>query len=232
MNEKDLQGIRNMIESVYGIVPLHLDSFTDDAHNALSTKGDRAMKKRFRVCVDYSDNGAPVVKQISGGSEMELADRIVETILNSPRRNEFLQRCGIITEAAPAAPQMTFEEYAQKWVDSNVRIIANTRSTYKKVLHAHINPCFGKMKLADIQLNDVLMFLSGLAEDDCSKSLGNACLSILRQILQCAVSHCSYLSGELSKANITSLNKEQENHMPLGTCQHLVLLVFCSLCFQ
>lgn len=165
------------------------ENCTDDVQNALLVKGEQAMaKQRFRICIDRNDDGTPVIKQITGNSEIEMADRIVEAILQSSRRDEFLRKCGIgMGDKSPAKAQIAFAEYAGRWVDNNLRINANSRSTYRKVLHSNLNPFFGTKLLSDISLDDVLTFLSGLAEDDYSKNTGNTCLSILRQVLQCAV---------------------------------------------
>ena len=48
-------------------------------------------KIRIRVCVGYNKDHSPVVKQISADSELELADRVAVTLMQSERRDEFIR---------------------------------------------------------------------------------------------------------------------------------------------
>ena len=57
----------------------YLDNCISNVQMLLPMKGDLAMAKhRLRICVGYNDDGSPVVKRISGNTELELADNVVK----------------------------------------------------------------------------------------------------------------------------------------------------------
>jgi integrase len=82
-------------------------------------------------------------------------------------------------------PVMTFENYALEWLKSKPNL--NTRATYGKYLKADINPYFGNKRLDEITLDDMFTFFSGLQEDDYAKSTANSLKTVIKQVLQCAV---------------------------------------------
>lgn len=80
-----------------------LENCTDAVQKPLLTEGECDMAKhRMRTCIGYNTDGTPIIKQISGDSELELADKIVNTILASTRRQEFLGTKSI--EIVPSSP--------------------------------------------------------------------------------------------------------------------------------
>ena len=188
--------LTDMINYKRGLQPLNLENCTGDAQLALSEEGGQTMaKNRIRICADFNDDGTPVLKQVSikGSTEWERHEEAFKRIAETPRGQAILAELGFCREQydrpviQEIKPVMTFEEYSEKWLKNNLNINANSKSTYRKVLEADINPFFGEKNLSDIVIDDILTFFSGLAEDDYSKSMGNTCKTIIKQVLQCSV---------------------------------------------
>ena len=100
-------------------------------------------KRRMRVCIGYKDDGSPVVTQVSADTELELSDKIVQTVLKSARRSEFVQ----IAERAAAEELPTipnFETYTEEWfqVYKAERIKRTTAGGYRSVIEGHFYPVF------------------------------------------------------------------------------------------
>ena len=92
----------------------NLENCTEDAHMPPIAEGDATMAtKRLRVCVGHNDDGSPIIKQISGNSDFELADKAVTAILSSERRPEFIQDTGSATSIHTVP---TFGDYTEQWL--------------------------------------------------------------------------------------------------------------------
>ena len=90
-------------------------------------------KIRIRVCVGYNKDHSPVVKQISADSELELADRVAITLMQSERRDEFIRFAdGPIRSNVPL-----FKEYAEEWftVYKANRLKPTTAGGYRTMLN-------------------------------------------------------------------------------------------------
>ena len=112
--------IMDMLQLECGMEPLSLENCTSNAQMPLPEKGEPTMAKhRMRVCIGYNDDGSPVEKMVSGNTQRELADKIVWSILNSERRSEFLEQCGIAKEiTVPIKKVLTFEAYVDQWMNT------------------------------------------------------------------------------------------------------------------
>ena len=76
--------------------PMHLDSCTAPEQNpseSVMTEGSSdimAKEHRLRVQIGTTEDGLPITKQVSAKSELELADKAVEAIIQSGRIYDFL----------------------------------------------------------------------------------------------------------------------------------------------
>lgn len=139
-------------------------------------------KHRLRICVGYNADGSPVVKRISGNTELELADNIVKAILDSARRTEFVQN-----EAAPPIQKsIAFRKYAEEWFNTYKagRIKATTSGGYRSMLETHLYPTFGDMDLREITTKAIQEMFNG-KKDKSRKTLQDI-LILLRAILESA----------------------------------------------
>lgn len=142
-------------------------------------------KRRMRVCIGYKDDGSPVVTQVSADTELELSDKIVQTILKSARRSEFVQIAEqAAAEELPIIP--TFKDYTEEWfqVYKAERIKRTTAGGYRSVIEGHFYPVWKDTLVDQISTKDIQVFLNKrkhLAE----KSLKEM-LTLLNSILESA----------------------------------------------
>lgn len=182
--------VMDVKQSECGMAPLTLENCTDNAQMPLPEKGAPTMAKhRMRVCIGYNDDGSPVEKMVSGNTQRELADRIVWSILNSERRSEFLEKCGLtsdITDPTRKAP--TFAAYVDQWMNTYKvgKLRPKTLKGYNDKIKCHLLPAFGNMLLTDITTDKVQAMLN--ERKDYSHKTLQEVLMLLRQILNSAVS--------------------------------------------
>jgi integrase len=142
-------------------------------------------KRRMRVCIGYKDDGSPVVTQVSADTELELSDKIIQTVLKSARRSEFVQIAErVAAEEQPSIP--TFENYTEEWfrVYKAERIKRTTAGGYRSVIEGHFYPVWKDTPVDQIATKDIQVFLNKrkhLAE----KSLKEM-LTLLNSILESA----------------------------------------------
>lgn len=138
--------------------------------------------QRMRICVGHNDDGSPVIKQISGNNELELADKIVSAMLQSERRNEFIPPVGFV----PAADVPTFQEYAETWLQLYKigKLKPTSIAGYKALLNGHLYPAFGNTTLDKISTRTIQGFLDE-RKDKAAKYLREM-KTLLSSILECA----------------------------------------------
>lgn len=159
----------------------HLDNCISNVRMLLPLKGEMAMAKhRLRVCVGHNDDGSPIVKRISGDTELELADNVVKAILCSERRLEFVKQ-----EERPH-PILTFKAYAEEWLTTYKKkhIKATTLGGYNTILEYHLYPVFGNTDIAAITTKSIQEMLNGKA-DKSRKTLQDIII-LFRSILESA----------------------------------------------
>ena len=79
-------------------------------------------KRRMRVCIGYKDDGSPIVTQVSADTELELSDKIIQTVLKSARRSEFVQIAEqAAAEELPMIP--TFENYTEEEINTALNML-------------------------------------------------------------------------------------------------------------
>lgn len=148
----------------------------------LPMKGDLAMAKhRLRICVGYNDDGSPVVKRISGNTELELADNVVKMMLSSERRSDFIQQA-----IQPQRPITTFKVYAEEWLATYKagHIKATTLGGYQTILEYHLYPAYGDTDIAAITTKSIQEMLNGKA--DRSRKTLQDMMILFRSILESA----------------------------------------------
>ena len=142
-------------------------------------------KRRMRVCIGYKDDGSPIVTQVSADTELELSDKIIQTVLKSARRSEFVQIAEqAAAEELPMIP--TFENYTEEWfqVYKAERIKRTTAGGYRSVIEGHFYSAWKDTPIDQISTKDIQVFLNKrkhLAE----KSLKEM-LTLLNSILESA----------------------------------------------
>ena len=123
-----------------------LENCTAAVQKPLLTEGECDMAKhRMRTCIGYNADGTPMIKQISGDSELELADKIVNAILSSSRRQEFIGTTSIkIVQSAPL-----FKKYADEWLETYKigKCKPTTISGYHSILNQYLYPEFGNLPI-------------------------------------------------------------------------------------
>ena len=94
---------QNMLQSLLErSPPAHLDSCTAPEQYPpafVMTEGSSdimAKEHRLRVQIGTTEDGLPITKQVSAKSELELADKAVEAIIQSGRIYDFLPRENMI----------------------------------------------------------------------------------------------------------------------------------------
>ena len=128
----------------------------------LPMKGDLAMAKhRLRICVGYNDDGSPVVKRISGNTELELADNVVRMMLSSERRADFIEQV-----IHPSRPITTFMAYAKEWLATYKagHIKATTLGGYQTILEYHLYPAYGDMDITAITTKSIQEMLNSKSD--------------------------------------------------------------------
>ena len=138
-------------------------------------------KHRLRVCVGYNSDGSPIVKRISGDTELELADNVAKIILHSERRMDFLPR-----ENAPVPAIMTFRAYAEEWLTTYKagHIKATTLGGYQTILEYHLYPVFGETDISTITTKSIQKMLNG--KSDKSRKTLQDIMILFRAILESA----------------------------------------------
>ena len=188
---------QNMLQSLLErSPPAHLDSCTAPEQNpseSVMTEGSSdimAKEHRLRVQIGTTEDGLPITKQVSAKSELELADKAVEAIIQSGRIYDFLPRENVlppeVTKVTPEVKKTSFREYTRRW-----------RSTYKQGKAANTEVFldskqnillrwFGEMNIEDIRPDDVQAFLNERASKY-KRATVKADWALLKEILSSAV---------------------------------------------
>ncbi len=110
---------------------------------------------RLRVCVGFSVDGKPIIKQIQANSEIALADLATRTLLSSCRRSEF------VPDSIPVVSCPSFGEYTEEWLKTfkQQKLKPTTLKGYNAILHAHFFPEWQKKPLNEISAKTIQDFL-------------------------------------------------------------------------
>lgn len=161
----------------------NLDNCTNASQMPEITEGECDMAKhRMRICIDYNVNGKPIIKQVSGNTELELADNITCALLQSKRKNEFIDS-SVITDTHSS---LTFKEYTEEWL-ANYKVgkcKPTTLNGYHAMLQKHLYPAFGEMPIDRIETKSIQTFLN--ERQELSAKYLRDIKNLLSQILESA----------------------------------------------
>ncbi len=178
-------------------------------------------KHRMRVCVEYKDDGSPIVKQICANSELEMADKVVKTILQSERSGEFVKETAPIPK--PKAP--TFKAYTEDWhaTYKAQRIKLTTDGYYRTLLDRHLYPAWENTPINEITTKTIQTYLNG-KKDMAAKSLQEM-LIFMRAILESARKDGIIQSNPADDKRIVvpSTKKTVREALPLEDIREIIL---------
>lgn len=194
-----------------------LENCTGAVQKPLLTEGECDMAKhRMRTCIGYNADGTPMIKQISGDSELELADKIVNAILASSRRQEFIDTTPI--EIVPSSP--SFKKYAEEWMETYKigKCKPTTISGYNSILNQYLYPEFGSLPLDQFSAKCIQSFLN--EHKDASAKYLREMKNLLSQILECA-KRDGYLNNNPAKDPRISIPSAKKNERSALTLEKL-----------
>jgi hypothetical protein len=114
----------------------------------------------------------------------------------------------------PRLGRTTFSAWAARWETTTVNLRANTRATYRNLLHRYLLPTFGPMRLADLDAMAVRAWLAKLQRDGVGASTRAKSYRLLSRILGTAIE-----SGYLTRnpCNIRGAAAEPAPEMRFAT---------------
>jgi len=180
-------------------------------------------KHRIRTCIGYNADGSPVIKQISGDSELELADKIVSAMLSSERRHEFIDMP--IMKVARSAP--LFKTYAEEWMSTYKigKCKPTTISGYKSILNQYFIPEFGNKPVDQFSAKIIQDFLN--SHKDASAKYLREMKNLLSQILEC-VKRDGYLGDNPAKdprISIPSTKKQERSALTMEQLNEILTVL-------
>jgi Phage integrase, N-terminal SAM-like domain len=89
--------------------------------------------------------------------------------------------------ADPRLGRTTFEEWADRWLDSTMTLRANTKAGYRTILRQYLRPAFGSFPLARIDVLAVRTWLARLEADGVGQATRAKAYRLLARILGAAV---------------------------------------------
>jgi len=147
-------------------------------------KGFVMATHRLRVCIGFSDDGKPIIKQIQASSEPALADLAARTLLISCRRSEFV--------SDPPSPVAcpSFGQYTEEWIKTFKlqKLKPTTLKGYQAILRSHFYPVWEELPIDQITTKAVQDFLC--ARKNLSYKYLNDMRVFLAQIMDSALRDC------------------------------------------
>ncbi len=104
----------------------------------------------------------------------------------------------------PTAARTTFDDWAELWWDTTVRLRPSTRRGYRGHFDRHVMPYFGGRKLGSIDFTTVEAFIADRLRAGLSPKMVRESVSVLSLIMRCAV-----------QANARRDNPATGHHVPL-----------------
>lgn len=198
----------NMLQSEYGLQPLHLENCTSDVQTTPEGKYNPMAYNRVRVFIGTDPKGRPVYTQISGSSQDEINDRIVKAYVQSGRIFEFLPAgfSPLSPSVSPVQPAgHGFRDYAETWfvVFGKPNIEASTALSYRRQLDLYWIPAFGDKPIEDINAADIQQALNCMG--DMARETRKKAMMVLRMILSQAVED-GFVSRNVAKSDRIKIN--------------------------
>ena len=175
-------------------------------------------KHRLRVCVGYMGNGAPIVKRISGDTELELADNVVRAVMSSGRKPDFVH------EDITSSKVTTFHEYAEDWFRTYKvkHIKATTLGGYRTILEYHLYPVFGNEDISGITTKAIQEMLN--SKSDKSRKTLQDIMILFRAILESARKDNVIKTNPADDRRITipSIRKKARNALEMDVLKEII----------
>ena len=104
----------------------------------------------------------------------------------------------------PSLARIPFEEWADRWWPTTVKLRPTTRHGYWGILERHVRPYFAGRRLSDIDYMDVEEFIAHQLNRGLSPKFSRDCVSVLSLIMKSAV-----------RANLRRDNPAADHHIPI-----------------
>lgn len=205
ITEDVCNGLRDMLQSQQGYMPMNLDNCTDASQSA-PEGGNPMAYERIRVFMGLDNHGKPIYTQISGKTQDERNDKVIEAYIQSGRIWEFIpkQPTSIYT---PTIVKSTpgYCEIADRWIAfSEGRRDESSKSPYKSNMRFSKN-FFGDKPIGDIRVHDIQEFLNTLinprTEDFYAKKYITNIKNMVEQVFDYAIAE-EYISSNPSRSNM------------------------------
>ena len=148
-----------------------------------------AKEHRLRIRIGYTEDGEPVIRQLSARSELELGEKVLRAFVQSGRIREFFPQLSAPQqpEAKPTKAKRTnFKAYSDYWRKTYKQGKAKNTEVFIDSKQSVLNDWFGGMNIEEITSGDVQKFLNARAKK-CKKATVKADWGMLKEILDSAV---------------------------------------------
>ena len=106
------------------------------------------------------------------------AERFLERIGTSMQTGEWVD---------PRADKSRFDEWADTWWSTTVKLAPSTRRGYERMLHVHLTPQFSRRKINSIDWVEVELFATSMLDRGSSPKTVRETISVLSLIMQTAI---------------------------------------------
>lgn len=183
-------------------------------------------KHRLRVCIGHNEDGTAIVKQVSGNSESDLADKVVKAILASERRDEFVGTTpSKVIPVITSKQSIEFNEYVRNWYPKfrgTATTSPKTIASDKSLLRKHIYAFFDGKTLNELTASDIQTFLN--ERDYLAKGTLKTILGIVRQALDMAVDDGLIVRNPAASKKIKLPSERKTERQALTTEQLFTVL--------
>ena len=121
--------------------------------------------------------------------------------------------------ADPRLGRTSFNEWADRWLDSTVNLRANTKAGYRSILRRYLRPAFGSYPLARIDVLAVRTWLARLEADGVGQATRAKAYRLLARILGAAV-EARYIA--VSPCGIRRAASDGTSEMRIATVDQVV----------
>jgi integrase len=137
---------------------------------------------------------------------------------------------GIFDEAAASIP--LFEDYVTKWLRIHRQSIkASTYRSYEQLLRVHVTPKFGKLKLSEINRDDVKEFITAIStSSEFARNTVRLILTSLRAVLTAAVEDGLIETNPASK--VGRFNKREKGEAKAQAMTRAEAEAFLTACSE
>lgn len=213
ITEDVCNGLRDMLQSQQGYMPMNLDNCTDASQSVLEGENPMAYE-RTRVYIGLDNHGKPVYTQISGKTQDQRNDNIVKAYITSGRIWDFIpMHTAPVPVLRPKKTSPSYREVAIEWAeDTQNNTEEGTKDAYKSYLK-HSLEYFASTPVHEIKVKHIQKFLNtriGKDEDFLSKGTIRNIWNIVQQVLDYAVAQ-EYIDSNPARNNILRNPSDKES---------------------